>query len=64
MGIREGGGVSFLRSSFLSIEQIHLLDDVSYHIAAEELWIADNPEESPLFEIRSDEQEQEHDHDH
>lgn len=63
MGIREGG-VSFLRSSFLSIEQIHLLDDVSYHIAAEELWIADNPEESPLFEIRSDEQEQEHDHDH
>lgn len=62
MGVGEAA-LSFCRPS-LDRELAYLLDDLSYHITAEELWIADNPEESPLFEILSHEHEHEHDHDH
>ena len=62
MGVGEAA-LSFCRPS-LDRELAYLLDDLSYHITAEELWIADNPEESPLFEILSHEHEHEHEHDH
>lgn len=61
IGVPEGG-VSFLRSSSLSMEMAHLLEDISYHMSSGELWITDNPEESPLFEILSPEPDPDHDH--